>query len=95
MVNSGVTEIFNEIRKSLNYFKTQYQKVNYQRIILCGGMTRLSNLGQMLKKQFGITVVIANPLKDVVVNESISNVEALEEQKSALATAVGLAKRER
>ena len=94
LVNSGVTEIFNEIRKSLNYFKTQYQKVNYQRIILCGGMTRLSNLGQMLK-QFGITVVIANPLKDVVVNESISNVEALEEQKSALATAVGLAKRER
>ena len=37
LVSSGVNEIFNEIRKSLNYFKTQYQKVNYKRIILCGG----------------------------------------------------------
>lgn len=95
LVKSGVIEIFNEIRKSLNYFKTQYRKVNYQRIILCGGMARLPNLGQALKKQFGITVVIANPFKDVTVNESISNIEALDEQKSALATAVGLAKRER
>ena len=95
LVQTGVNEIFNEIRKSLNYFKTQYQKVNYQRIILCGGMTQLPQIGQMLKKQFGITVVIANPLKDIAINERNINIENLDKYKSALATVIGLAKRER
>ncbi len=95
IVKAGVNEIFNEIRKSLNYFKTQYQKVNYQSIILCGGMTQLPNLGQMLKKQFGITVVIANPLKGISINEHNIDIDHLDEYKSALATAIGLAKRER
>ena len=94
-MKAGVNEIFNEIRKSLNYFKTQYQKVNYQSIILCGGMTQLPNLGQMLKKQFGITVVIANPLKGISINERNIDIDHLDKYKSALATAIGLAKRER
>lgn len=95
LVNTGVSDIFNEIRKSLNYFKTQYQKVNYQRIILCGGMAQLPNIGQMLKRQFGITVVIANPLKGMTINEQEINLNHLDKYKSALATAIGLAKRER
>jgi type IV pilus assembly protein PilM len=95
LVKTGVNEIFNEIRKSLNYFKTQYQQVNYQRIILCGGMAQLPQLGQMLKKQFGITVVIANPLKGIDINERNIDIENLDKYKSALATAIGLAKRER
>ncbi len=95
LVRSGVIEIFSEVRKSLNYFKTQYQKVNYQRIILCGGMTTLPNLGPMLKQQFGITVVIANPLKGITVNEREVNINHLDKYKSALATTIGLAKRER
>ncbi|MGE4412775.1 MAG: type IV pilus assembly protein PilM [Candidatus Caldatribacteriota bacterium] len=95
LINAGVYEIFNEVRKSLNYFKTQYQKVNYKRIILCGGMVQLPNLGQALKKQFGITVVIANPLKGITVNEHEVDINHLDKYKSALATAIGLAKRER
>jgi type IV pilus assembly protein PilM len=95
LVKTGVNEIFIEIRKSLNYFKTQYQKVNYNSIILCGGMTQLPNLGQMLKNQFGITVVIANPLKNIAINERNIDIEELDKYKSALATAIGLAKRER
>ena len=95
LINTGVYDIFNEVRKSLNYFKTQYQKVNYKRIILCGGMAQLPNLGQALKKQFGITVVIANPLKGITVNEHEVDINHLDKYKSALATAIGLAKRER
>ncbi|MDD3656872.1 MAG: type IV pilus assembly protein PilM [Atribacterota bacterium] len=95
LIHTGVTDVFNEIRKSLNYFKTQYQKVKYQRIILCGGMTQLLNIGQTLKKQFGITVVIANPLKSISVNEQEVDINHLDKYKSALATAIGLAKRER
>ncbi len=95
LVHAGVLDIFNEIRKSLNYFKTQYQKVSYQRIILCGGMTQLPNIGQMLKKQFGITVVVANPLKSISVNEQEVDINHLDKYKSALVTAIGLAKRER
>ena len=95
LIHAGVRDIFNEIRKSLNYFKTQYQKVNYNSIILCGGMTQLPNLGQVLKKQFGITVIIANPLKNISINERNIDIEELDKYKSALATAIGLAKRER
>jgi len=95
LVRSGVNDIFNEIRKSLNYYKTQYQKVAYQRIILTGGMAAMPNIGQMFKQQFGITVVMANPLKGIAVNEGNVNMENLDKYKRCLATAIGLAKRER
>jgi Tfp pilus assembly PilM family ATPase len=58
-------------------------------------MAQLPNLGQVLKKQFGITVVIANPLKGITVNEHEVDINHLDKYKSALATAIGLAKRER
>jgi type IV pilus assembly protein PilM len=95
LIRSGVNDIFNEIRKSLNYYKTQYQKVTYQRIILTGGMAAMPNIGQLFKKQFGITVVMANPLKGIEINEGNVNVENLEKYKHCLSTAIGLAKRER
>ncbi len=95
LVKNGVHDIFNEIRKSLNYYKTQYQKVTYQRIILSGGMAAMSNIGQVLKQQFGITVVMANPLKGITVNQNDVNLENLDKYKRCLSTAIGLAKRER
>ncbi len=58
-------------------------------------MTHMPNLGQMLKRQFGITVVLANPLKGITINEQAINLDNLDKYKSALATAIGLAKRER
>jgi type IV pilus assembly protein PilM len=95
LIRSGVNDIFNEIRKSLNYYKTQYQKVSYQRIILTGGMAAMPNIGQLFKKQFGITVIMANPLKGIEVNESDVNMDNLDKYKRCLSTAIGLAKRER
>lgn len=95
LIKTGVYDIFNEIRKSLNYYKTQYQKVAYQRMILTGGMSAMSNIGHSLKQQFGITVVMANPLKNISVNDREINLEHLEKYKGALSTAMGLAKRER
>lgn len=95
LIKTGVYDIFNEIRKSLNYYKTQYQKVAYQRMILTGGMSAMANIGYSLKQQFGITVVMANPLKNVSVNEREINLENLEKYRGALSTAIGLAKRER
>ena len=95
LISSGVHSIFNEIRKSLNYYKTQYQKVTYRSIILTGGMAAMPNVGQLLKQQFGITVIMANPLKGIVVNEGNINMENLDKYKRCLSTAIGLAKRER
>jgi type IV pilus assembly protein PilM len=95
LVKNGVHDIFNEIRKSLNYYKTQYQKVTYQRMILSGGMAAMSNIGQVLKQEFGITVVMANPLKGITVNQNDVNLENLDKYKRSLSTAIGLAKRER
>ncbi len=95
LISSGVNDIINEIRKSLNYYKTQYQKVSYQRIILTGGMALMPNIGQVLKKQFGITVIMANPLKGMSLNNNDVENEKLERYRNCLATAIGLAKRER
>jgi len=95
LVKNGVNDIFNEIRKSLNYYKTQYQKVTYQRIILSGGMAAMSNIGQVLKQRFGITVVMANPLKGITVSQNDVNLKNLDRYKRSLSTAIGLAKRER
>lgn len=95
LIKTGTFDIFNDIRKSLNYYKTQYQKVNYNRIILTGGSSSLPNIAHLLKSQFGITIIIANPLQGLTINENGLDINILDKYKRTLATAIGLAKRVR
>ena len=90
-----VNQITKEVRKSLSYYKTQSQKVKYNKMILSGGCANIINIDKILSDHFEIPIVIGNPLDDVRINESVFDIEKIMKLKESLATVIGLAKRER
>jgi len=79
----------------LSYYKTQSQKVKYNKIILSGGCANIDNIKNLLNEQFEIPVIIGNTLEEVKINERAFDIERIKKLKNSLATVFGLAMRER
>ena len=90
-----LNQITKEVRKSLSYYKTQSQKVKYNKIILSGGSANIKNIKDLLSEQFKIPVIIGNPLEGIKIDERAFDIERIKKLKESLATVIGLAKRER
>ncbi|HBY56440.1 MAG TPA: hypothetical protein DEG96_01025 [Candidatus Atribacteria bacterium] len=90
-----LSQIAKEVRKSLSYYKTQSQNVKYNKIILCGGCANIKGIKDFLTEEFGIPVIIGDPLKGIKISEKAFDIERLKKFKGTLATVIGLAKRER
>jgi len=90
-----LNQITKEVRKSLSYYKTQSQKVKYNKIILSGGCANIDNIKNLLNEQFEIPVIIGNTLEEVKINERAFDIERIKKLKNSLATVFGLAMRER
>ncbi|TFG90584.1 MAG: type IV pilus assembly protein PilM [Candidatus Atribacteria bacterium] len=90
-----LNQITKEVRKSLGYYKTQSQKVKYNKIILSGGCANINNIEALLSEQFEMPVIIGNPLEDIKINQSAFDIERIKKLKNSLATVFGLAMRER
>ena len=90
-----INQITKEVRKSLNYFKTQSQKVKYNKIILSGGCANIKNIDKFLGEQFEIPTMVGDPLKQIAIDERSFKTERIEKLKGSLATVIGLAKREK
>jgi len=90
-----LNQITKEVRKSLSYYKTQSQKVKYNKMILCGGCANIKNIDKFLSEQIEIPMIIGDPLKGIGVNEGSFDMKRLNKLKESLATVIGLAKRER
>ncbi|MBA7596943.1 Cell division protein FtsA [subsurface metagenome] len=90
-----LNQIAKEMRKSLSYFKTQSQKVKYNKIILSGGSANIKNIDIFLSEQFEIPIIIGDPLKGIKISERAFDVKRIKKLKESLATVIGLAKRER
>jgi len=90
-----LNQVTKEVRKSLSYYKTQSQKVKYNKMILSGGCANIDNIKDLLSEQFEIPVIIGNPLEDLKIDERAFDVERIKKLKDILATVIGLAMRER
>ena len=90
-----LNQITKEVRKSLSYYKTQSQKVKYNKMILSGGCANIDNIKDLLSEQFEIPVIIGNPFEDLKIDERAFDVERIKKLKTTLATVFGLAMRER
>ena len=95
IIRKVLNEILREARKSLSYYKTQSQKVKYNKIIVCGGSAGIDNIESLLNEQFKIPVIIGDPLKGLKINERVFDIKKINKLKTSLATVIGLAKRER
>ncbi len=90
-----LNQITKEVRKSLSYYKTQSQKVKYNKMILSGGCANIDNIKDLLSEQFEIPVIIGNPFEDLKIDERVFDIKKMKKLKDTLATVFGLAIRER
>jgi type IV pilus assembly protein PilM len=90
-----LNQITKEVRKSLSYYKTQSQKVKYNKMILSGGCANIENIKDLLSEQFEIPVIIGNPLEEIKIDERVFDIKRMKKLKATLATVFGLAMRER
>ncbi len=90
-----LNQIAKEVRQSLSYYKTQSQKVKYNKIILTGGSANIKNIEKFLSGQFEIPIIIGDPLEGIKIDERVIDVERIKKLKESLVTVIGLAKRER
>ena len=90
-----LNQMAKEVRKSLSYYKTQSQKVKYNKLILSGGCAKIKNIDKFLSEQLEIPLIIGDPLEGIKIDERVFNLEKIKIFKESLATVIGLAKRER
>ncbi|MBU4350478.1 pilus assembly protein PilM [bacterium] len=90
-----LNQVTKEVRKSLSYYKTQSQKVNYNKMILSGGCANIDNVTDLLSEQFEIPVIIGNPLESIKIDEKVFDIKRMKKLEDTLATVIGLAMRER
>lgn len=90
-----LNQITKEVRKSLSYYKTQSQKVKYNKMILSGGCANIDNIKDLLGEQFEIPVIIGNPFEDLKIDERVFDIKRMKKLRDTLATVLGLAMRER
>ena len=89
-----LNQITTEVRKSLSYYKTQSQRVKYNKIVFSGGCANIVNIEKYLSEQFEVPIIVGDPLERIKINERIFNVEDIKKIKDTLATVIGLAMRE-
>ena len=98
MVAKILEQIAKEVRKSLSYYKTQNQKVKYNKIILCGGSANINGITEFLSEELDLPAELGDPLRGIIMDERVfsrEDIENFKKDKASLATVIGLAKRER
>ncbi|MFA5097056.1 MAG: type IV pilus assembly protein PilM [Candidatus Margulisiibacteriota bacterium] len=82
--------LMNDILRSFDYYKEQYNKTRIDRVIISGGSSKLLNLAEYLSSGLGIKVETLNKLVSIKVSDSI-DAKQLEQDLSHLTTSIGLA----
>lgn len=80
-----------EIRRSLEFYKSQFKEEGIRKILLCGGGARLKGLEGYLAHELGTEVKLFNPLKDMVWDTPAIHDEQLYQMPASLTVAAGLA----
>jgi type IV pilus assembly protein PilM len=86
-------KLHTEIVRSLNFYRTQFKDIEFDRMILCGGGSRLDDLRTYLSAKLKLTVDFINPLLGIELDKKV---EAKEIQDVAylFGDAIGLALRQ-
>ncbi|MBU4310360.1 type IV pilus assembly protein PilM [bacterium] len=80
--------IFAEIRRSLNYYRSQPEGAEITKVILSGGSAGLKNLDKFLSQRLGVPVEIADPLSQIKYDPTIFKLKKI---LPSFSVSVGLA----
>ncbi len=83
-------EIFGEVSRSLDYFKSSTLQTEVQEVILSGGCALIKDFPRLLSEKIGIPVMLAQPFKNIIIPKKF-DLTFSEDMAPIAAVAVGLA----
>jgi type IV pilus assembly protein PilM len=86
-----LAEVVQELRRSLDYYRTKSGDAPVHEILLVGGSAKLRNLDRFLEAELGVPARVANPLQNVQVSSKNFSHEYLEDISSLFSVSLGLA----
>lgn len=92
VLNSASDDIYTEIYRSFEYFKSSVSEEEISSIILCGGAALLKGFPETMAERLGIPVELADPFKNVKIPAKL-DAERIREIAPMAAVAAGLALR--
>ena len=93
-IKASLLTLIGEIRRSIDFYRTQFKKGEPRALVLSGGTAKLKGLPMFLQQELGLPVVLG--LQNISIKEQAVN-KKFKEMKNldpAFAVAVGLALRE-
>ncbi len=90
LIGNASNEIFSEVSRSLDYFKSSTLQTDVQEVILSGGCALMKDFPGLLSEKIGIPVTVAEPFKNIVLPKKF-DLTFIEEMAPIGAVAVGLA----
>jgi type IV pilus assembly protein PilM len=82
-----------EIQKTFDFFKTTTGLDRIDRVMLCGGASRVDGFGEMLQERFGAPVEMLDPFREIAFDGKRLGIDEPEDLAPTAAVAVGLALR--
>jgi type IV pilus assembly protein PilM len=82
-----------EIQKTFDFFKATTSQDKIDRIVLCGGASRVDSLAELLEERFGAPVEYLDPFKAVTFDAKRLGIDNQADIAPTAAVAVGLALR--
>ena len=89
-----LTEIVQELRRSLDYYRGRAADTHIDAILLVGGTARLKNLAPFLEREIGIPTTVADSLLGMQVTSKQHSPEHLNEISSLFPISIGLGARD-
>jgi len=90
LIVTASNEIFSEVSRSLDYFRSSTTQADVQELILSGGCALIRDFPRLLSNKIGIEVRVAEPFKNILITKKFET-SYIEEIAPIAAVAVGLA----
>jgi len=92
IVYSASEDIFTEISRSIDYFRSTAIQEDITEVILCGGCALISNFDEMLADRINVNVSVVDPFRNIKIPDKLDS-SNIGEMAPMSAVAVGLALR--
>jgi len=93
-MQSVLTELLTELRRSIDFYRRQNRNENIDRIILAGGGANTAGLDRFISSELGIRVELANPYTHIACDLDVAPQEYLRDVGPVTTIAAGLAMRD-
>ena len=93
VINKASDEIYAEVYRSIEVFRSNFYEQEVNKIILCGGAALIKDFAFLMSQRLDVEVEIVDPFRKIFIPEKL-NPSFIKEMAPIAATAVGLALRQ-